>query len=201
MMLGWVLASVVGGRLLLRMGYRTVALSGMTSLTLGALLLSLLGAQASRIEIMAYLSMMGIGMGLSIPAFLIAVQTGVERRQLGTATSTLQFSRSMGGTLGVAVMGVYLTVSLAAGLTARGLDPAGISLNSLMEPAEAGTALVGPLREAMAGAVGGVFVIALIAAVLGLVATAFAPAGRIGKPTPTPDKPLDAPATTLAPEA
>ncbi len=202
MMLGWVVASVVGGRLLLRMGYRTVALAGMSSLTLGALLLALLGAHASRVEIMAYLSMMGIGMGLSIPAFLIAVQSSVPRQQLGTATSTLQFSRSMGGTLGVAVMGVYLTVSLAAGLTARGLDPAGVSLNSLMEPADAGAALIGPLREAMAGAVNGVFVIAFIAAALGLVTTAFAPSGRIGKPTARPGKPVEAAVSSpLAPKA
>ena len=100
MLLGWVLASMVGGRLLLRIGYRTVALTGMVLLTLGAFLVSQSGTDATRMEVMIYLTMMGIGMGLSVPAFLIAVQSSVEKRTLGTATSMLQFSRSIGGTLG-----------------------------------------------------------------------------------------------------
>jgi hypothetical protein len=56
------------------------------------------------------------------PAFLIAVQTSVERRYLGTATSTMQFSRSIGGTLGVSVMGAALSTRAAANLLASGLD-------------------------------------------------------------------------------
>lgn len=181
MMLGWVVASVVGGRLLLVRGYRTVALAGMVSLTLGAFLVSQTGSDATRMEIMVYLTMMGAGMGLSVPAFLIAIQSSVKREELGTATSTLQFSRSIGGTLGVAIMGVFLTNRLASALVERGLDPAGISLNSLMESAETSIEVLGPLRESMATAIGSVFIIAFISAALGLVATAFAPAGRIGK--------------------
>lgn len=201
MMLGWVIASVIGGRLLLYIGYRTVAMAGMASLTIGALLVAQTGVDATRLEIMGYLSMMGIGMGLSIPAFLIAIQSSVPRTQMGTATSTLQFSRSIGGTLGVAIMGIFLTTRLASALTERGLDPTGVSLNSLMEPLEANAALLGPLRESMASAVGSVFVIAFIAAALGLVATAFAPAGRIGKPKAKPGQPSEAASSALAPEA
>ncbi len=182
MMLGWVLASVVGGRLLLRIGYRTIALAGMVLLTLGAFLVSQSGTDATRLEVMVYLTMMGIGMGLSVPSFLIAVQSSVPRRQLGTATSTLQFCRSIGGTLGVSVMGAYLTLRLTNALIAAGLDPNAVSLNSLMESAEgAAVTLTGPMRDAMAIAIEGVFVLAFIAAALGLIATAFAPAGRIGQ--------------------
>ena len=179
MMLGWVLASVIGGRLLLKIGYRTVALTGMVLLTVGSFLLSQSGTEATRMVVMVYLTLMGIGMGLSVPSFLIAVQSSVGKRNLGTATSTLQFSRSIGGTLGVSVMGAYLTVRLTDALLAVGLDPNVVSLDSMMEGAA--MQITGPMRDAMAVAIEGIFVLAFIAAGLGLIATAFAPAGRIGQ--------------------
>lgn len=183
MMLSWVLASFVGGRLLLHMGYRTIALVGMVLLTLGAFLVSQIGADATRWEMMVYLSMMGLGMGLSVPSFLIAVQSTVQRHDLGTATSTLQFSRSMGGTLGVSIMGVVLTSRLASSLLQAGIDPSTVPLDSLIggETAAIPEALMGTLRQALAISIEGVFWLAFIAAALGLVATAFAPAGRIGQ--------------------
>ena len=203
MMLGWVAASVVGGRLLLKIGYRTVALAGMVLLTLGAFLVSQSGTDATRLEVMIYLTMMGVGMGLSVPSFLIAVQSSVGRPNLGTATSTLQFSRSIGGTLGVSVMGAYLTLRLTEALVAAGLAPDAISLNSMIEGAEASAMEVtGPMRDAMATAIEGVFVLAFIAAALGLIATAFAPAGRIGQLGKPPAKGDEAGAQVadLAPE-
>ncbi|HEX9441207.1 MAG TPA: MFS transporter, partial [Roseiflexaceae bacterium] len=102
----------------------------------------------------------------------------------GTATSTLQFSRSIGGTLGVSVMGAALSVRLAAGLAAAGLNPATISVNELLDPlARAGASMTieGALRDALANAIQGVFVIAFIAAALGLAVTFLAPAGRIAQ--------------------
>jgi MFS family permease len=182
MMLGWVLASVVGGRLLLRIGYRTLALTGMVLLTLGSFLMAQSDSSTTRMMLMVYLTLMGIGMGLSVPSFLIAVQSSVEKLKLGTATSTLQFSRSMGGTLGVSVMGTFLTLRLATALAAAGVDPAAISLESMIEGAEnVASAVTGPIRESMAVAIEGVFMLAFVAALLGLIATAFAPAGLIGQ--------------------
>lgn len=180
MMLGWVAASIIGGRLLLHIGYRALALVGMVLLTLGAFLLAQSSADVTRIMVMVYLTMMGVGMGLSVPSFLIAVQSSVAKRSLGTATSTLQFSRSMGGTLGVSVMGAWLTVRLTNALIERGLAPDAISFDSLVEGAESAM-VAGPIRESMAVAIQGVFILAFIAAALGLIATAFAPAGRIGQ--------------------
>lgn len=190
MMLGWVAASIVGGRLLLRIGYRTVALVGMVSLALGAFLVSQSGTDAARFEIMVYLTMMGVGMGLSVPSFLIAVQSSVEKRKLGTATSTLQFSRSMGGTLGVSVMGAFLTYGLMSALGSSGIDIDPTAIETLDTTAIAADPV---LREAMAHAIDGVFMLAFVAAGLGLIATAFAPAGRIGQPQ---DKSGSAPAPT-----
>jgi EmrB/QacA subfamily drug resistance transporter len=187
LMLGWVGASIIGSRLLLRMGYRTLAVFGMTLLTLGALLMALVGTGATRPLIMVFLGMMGIGMGFSIPPFLIAVQSKVSKRDMGTATSTLQFSRNIGGTLGVSVMGAVLSIRLSSLLTGAGLDPAAVSLNSLLDPLATSSAgaLDDALRTALAGAIQSVFVIAFLGAALGLVVAALAPSGQIAHIKPT----------------
>lgn len=184
MLLGWVSASIIGSRLLLRLSYRTLALTGMSLLTLGTLLMSQVGVNAGQMNLMVNLALMGVGMGLSIPAFLIAVQSTVQRRDLGAATSTVQFSRSIGGALGVSVMGVVLSLRLASRLAATGLDPAAVSVNSLLDPlarAAGSLALEETLRSALAGAIQGVFVMAFIIAALGLAATSLAPRGRIAQ--------------------
>lgn len=188
LMLGWTLASILGTRLLLRIGYRTLALTGMILLTLGTIQMSRISTHSSHLGLLAGLAPMGIGMGLSVPSLLIAVQTSVPRSALGTATSTLQFSRSMGGALGVSVMGALLSFRLHAALSDAGMDTAGgkaaALVNRLLDPmarSEAAGALVGTLREALAGAIQSVFVIALIAAALALTATAMAPRGGIAQ--------------------
>jgi MFS family permease len=182
MLLGWVFASIIGSRLLLRLSYRTLALIGMSLLTLGAGLMAWIDVNSSQANLMVNLTLMGVGMGLSIPAFLIAIQSTVRPRDMGAATSTLQFSRSIGGALGVSVMGVALSFRLASRLAEAGLDPAAISVDSLIDPvaqAASSMAMEGTLRTALAGAIQGVFVIAFIVAALGLLATTFAPSGRI----------------------
>jgi EmrB/QacA subfamily drug resistance transporter len=184
LMLGWVGASIVGSRLLLRVGYRTLALIGMSLLTVGTLLMTLNDANTSQLVLLVDLALMGIGMGLTIPSFLIAVQSSVQRKHLGTATSTLQFSRSIGGTLGVSVMGAALSFRLASALTAAGLDPNVVSVDELIDPlptADASAVLEGALRGALASAIQVVFIIALVAAALALVVTFFAPRGRIAQ--------------------
>ena len=197
-LIGWVLASIVGSRLLLRVGYRALALSGMVVLTIGAFPMSRIGADTRQVEIMAYLALMGVGMGLSIPAFLLAVQNSVQRERLGTATATVQFARSMGGALGVSIMGVILGMRLASGLREAGVDPESVSVNSLLDPlgtGGAGVATSGALQKALAGAIASVFLLAFAATVLALVATALAPGGQIrhlaaaregGSPTSAP---------------
>jgi hypothetical protein len=139
--------------------------------------------------LMLNVTLMGFGMGLSIPAFMIAVQSSVERKVLGTATATVQFSRSIGGTLGVSVMGVILSTQLARNLRVAGVATDGVDLSSLLRPAHAA---VGPvvsdvLRGALTAALQSVFVAALIAAVAGLVVTALAPRGGVRRSMPAPE--------------
>ncbi len=174
MLLGWVGASIIGTRLLLKVGYRRLAILGTSFLVIGAFLMSTADANIGQNLLMVYVSLMGIGMGFSIPPFLIAVQTSVERRYLGTATSTMQFSRSIGGTLGVSVMGAALSTRLVSNLAASGLDMERVS--RLLNPLPGDEALLtDAVRVAVADAINIVFVIAFIAAFLGLISTLFTP--------------------------
>jgi EmrB/QacA subfamily drug resistance transporter len=182
MSLAWTFASILAGYLLLKVGYRALALVGMVLVVIGAFFMSQIGAHSNYLLITFYLSIMGLGMGLSIPAFLIAVQSNTRKRDLGVATSTLQFSRSIGGTLGVSILGVFLSSKLASQLTAAGLDPAGVSLDTLLDPvAQASASLAGPVRDALAVAIAYLFLVSFIVAILGLVVVMFTPSGKIAQ--------------------
>ena len=179
-MLGWVFASITGSRLLLHFSPRAIVLVGMSSLTIGSLMMSFVSADTSLARVMLNLAMMGVGMGLTVPAFTIAVQNTVDRAKLGTATATLQFSRVIGGALGVSVMGLILSTRLAANLKAAGLDRAAVSLQDLMRPLHGATALMdATLRGALANAVESVFAAAFAAALVGFAATVFTPRVRV----------------------
>lgn len=174
MLLGWVTASVIGTRLMLKVGYWRLGLIGMTSLSLGTFLMSQASINVSQTLLMGFVALMGIGMGLSIPSFLIAVQSSVERRHLGAATSTVQFSRTIGGTLGVSVMGAVLTLRLTAGLRAAGQDVS--IIQQLLNPTPGSQlAIAEAARLVMADSVNLVFIIAFMAALLGLITIFFAP--------------------------
>ena len=62
---------------------------------------------------------MGIGLGMSLPLFMLAVQNAVPHRVMGIATSTMQFLRSVGGTMGVAIMGSLINSTLSSELAAN----------------------------------------------------------------------------------
>jgi EmrB/QacA subfamily drug resistance transporter len=156
LMLGWVVFSVVGGRLLLRFGYRPTTLSGLALMTAGFTLLSLLPRQAAPIWLHAELMVVGAGLGLTMLTLLIAVQQAAPRPRLGVATSVNQLARSVGGAIGVAVMGVALALGLAARTRGLGaVDPA-----ALVEPASRAAldpATRAVLQDALAGALRSVF--------------------------------------------
>jgi EmrB/QacA subfamily drug resistance transporter len=189
MLLGWVTASVIGMRLILTVGHRRLGVIGTSIFASGAFLMTLIGAGSSQIMMMVFVTLMGVGMGLSIPSFLVAVQTNVERRNLGTATSTLQFSRSIGGTLGVSVMGAALSIRLASNLSAAGLDPKLVT--QLLDPLP-GTQVVidAGVRLAMADSIHLVFVIAFVSAALGLAAVFFTPHQELKEKSPESEPPL-----------
>jgi EmrB/QacA subfamily drug resistance transporter len=171
LMLSWVGLSIIGGRLLLKVGYRPTTLAGLLILTLGFALLSNFQRSTPRVWLYVDLVLIGAGLGLTMLTLLIAVQQSVARAQLGIATSLNQFSRSIGGAVGVAIMGAVLTAGLAShmqqfarsgtgSLTPERAAELASNPNALIEP-QARAALppevLDELQESMASAIHRVF--------------------------------------------
>ena len=116
LMLSWITMSIIGGRLLLKTGFRAITLVGFMILTAGFVFLAMFGRETARVWLYVDLILIGAGLGLTMLTLLIAVQQAVERTKLGVATSLNQFSRAIGGAFGVAIMGAVLTAGLATEL-------------------------------------------------------------------------------------
>jgi EmrB/QacA subfamily drug resistance transporter len=190
-LLGWVVMSVVGGRLMFRIGYRPTIIAGLIVLTGSFAVLTTFGKNTSRPWLIGDVLAMGIGMGLVMFALLITVQNSVNRGQLGIATSLNQFSRSIGQTVGVAIMGTVMTLSLAAHIAEiqreSGLPEADVARtvhnpSALIDPiarASQKPELIRAMSGALAGALHNVFITGVAFAVLALVSGFFLPAGQI----------------------
>ena len=113
--LGWVAMSIVSARLVLRLGYRVLVVSGMTCLTAAFLMLARWSPGLTQAVAMRDALVGGIGMGLTFVPMLIAVQSAVGRADLGAATSMTQFCRTIGGAVGLSVMGAVMIRRLADG--------------------------------------------------------------------------------------
>ncbi|HEX5815248.1 MAG TPA: MDR family MFS transporter [Methylomirabilota bacterium] len=113
--LGWVAMSIVSARLALRLGYRVLVVTGMACLSVAFLLLTRWAPGLTQPVAMRDALVGGIGMGLTFVPMLIAVQSAVARPDLGAATSMTQFCRTIGGAVGLSVMGAVMIRRLAAG--------------------------------------------------------------------------------------
>ncbi|MEA2464078.1 MAG: hypothetical protein QOJ98_1825 [Acidobacteriota bacterium] len=175
LMLSWVLASIVGGRLLIRMSSRSMVLIGLTLMLVGFCALSTFTRDTPRMVMIVELILIGAGLGVTMLILLIASQHAVRREQLGITTSLNQFSRSMGGALGVAVLGALL----AAGLAEFSQDP-----NALVNP-EARAKIAPEELRALQGALEGtlrtIFWTCSAVVALALAAAFRIPKGKVGE--------------------
>jgi EmrB/QacA subfamily drug resistance transporter len=123
MMGGVVTTSITTGRVITRTGkYKWWPVLGMALATVGMILLSRLGIDSTRLQAMIPMFVVGSGMGMTLPTLVLATQNSVSHRDLGTATSAVNFFRSMGGTLGVALFGGIFSATLLSNV-ARVLPP------------------------------------------------------------------------------
>ena len=169
--LGWVAAATVTGQLISRTGrYRPFPIVGSVFILGGLTLLTLLGEGSPPVAVAGILVITGIGMGMTFQPYIIATQNAVEVSNLGIATATIQFFRSMGGSLAVAALGTLLANRLATELQAR-LGAAGAARVDTDRLLGGGASVPGGLsagvRAALADALHSVF---LAAVPLGLVA-------------------------------
>jgi MFS family permease len=107
--IGWALGSLTSGHTVNRFGYRLLAVTGAILVTLGLFLQTRLDAGSSLLQLAGVCWGVGFGMGLVTTAITVSVQNTVEISQVGVATSSTVFSRSLGAAVGVSVMGAILS--------------------------------------------------------------------------------------------
>lgn len=145
LMLGLLITSVVSGRLITRTGrYKIFPILGSGTATIGMLMLSRCGVDTDLWFVWLSAFVLGIGLGGVMQVLVIAVQNNVDRKQLGAATSTATFFRSIGGSFGTAVFGAVWTAQLATQL-AKNL-PADVA-TQLSTAGQSVTASMGNIAE------------------------------------------------------
>ncbi len=204
MMLGIVFGATLSGQLLSRTGghYRAQAIIGTGIMVVGAFLISTMDVSTSFARAVGYIVVLGVGLGATFPTFTLAVQNSVPFRLMGISTSALQFYRSVGGMLGLAVLGALMASRFAskledtvpenvsAALPPGQLDAIKDNPQALVDPsavdrlsagfAQAGPdggqivqALLGSLKSALAGAIGDVFTLSAVVIALSLLVSLF----------------------------
>ena len=148
MMAGILVSSIITGRLVTRTGkLKPYLIVGAVSLTTGFAILGLIDQKTPMTLIAAAMVLVGTGVGMTLQNFVLVVQNAVALSDIGAASATVVFFRSLGGTVGVAVLGAVLARQVATG-TADGQAVA----------------------AAYGDATGHVFLISAAVAVLGVVA-------------------------------
>ena len=163
MSIGWPLASVAAGRLLVRIGVRPVVRAGGVSAVAGTFVIAAFSAHGPLVAgCGAFL--LGVGLGLLNTTFIVAIQSSVPWRQRGVATASNMLMRNLGNAVGAALLGGLLNLRLAHFLEARGLEDT-VSLESVRDLVGEGAHAAGGvdagalalLREGLAGGLGWVF--------------------------------------------
>ena len=204
LMLGFMVSSTIGGQILSRTGrYKYLALSGFVVATIGMIMLSRMDASVSTGTVIRNTAITGLGIGMMMSLFTIVVQNAFSIDRLGQVTASLQFFRSIGGTISVALLGTVMTNSFQNAFlnslpeAVRALIPAA-QLEALGNPqiliAPESTssiqqtfAALGPqgqaaflqlmevIRSSLATAITGIFLAGAAAMVIGFCITLFLP--------------------------
>ncbi|MER7415905.1 MDR family MFS transporter [Micromonospora peucetia] len=175
MMAGVLISSIVAGRLITKTGkIKPYIVFGAIVLVIGFALLGTIDHDTSLVLVGAAMLIVGVGVGMTMQNLVLAVQNTVSLRDIGAASSTVAFFRSLGGTIGVSVLGAVLarqvTDQITADLSAAGIPASGSagagSLNLDAMPA----AVQQIVRAAYGDATGHIFLISAAIAVVGVIA-------------------------------
>jgi len=180
MLLTMMAVSVFAGQVITRTGrYRIFPIIGGIGMTGGMVLLSLIDVHTSTIKLALFMAALGLGMGFLMQTTMLIAQNSVEQRDLGVASSSATFFRSIGGSFGVSLFGTIfarrLHDDLAASLGSSVADRV-TSGGGQVDPSRLGempAAIKVPLFEAIAGALGHVFIWAIPFAALVAVLALF----------------------------
>jgi MFS family permease len=164
MTLAWVVSSFLSGQMVSRTGrYRVFPILGGCLALAGTLLLTRADAGTAAGAIALPLGLIGAGMGMTWPVYMVATQNAVARTELGVASGALLFFRTMAGSVGVALLGAVLNARLGQAVGSRArletIDPHALAsalrtVFLLVVPLAFGLVIVGfaleerPLRSA-----------------------------------------------------
>jgi MFS family permease len=117
---GILAASILSGRRVSHTGrVRRFPIVGTALLTIGMALLAQLDADTSLLLAALFMLITGAGVGMVMQNLTLAVQNAVPRTEMGAATSSVSFFRSLGGSFGTAVFGAILFDQLDRNLRSR----------------------------------------------------------------------------------
>ncbi|MDQ0089476.1 EmrB/QacA subfamily drug resistance transporter [Paenibacillus anaericanus] len=185
LMLSVIVTSTLAGRLMSMVSYRTILIPSMVLMTIGFVLLSQITVDTTKIEIIVYMIVAGLGMGSVYPTIGTAAQSAVDRNMRGVATSSSQFFRSIGGTIGVSVFGSLMSQQMTSGINELSVNlesfPADqldnftnpqILLDSAASASLPHEVLMG-LRNVFSNSIDHLFLGAVIFVLIGLIASFF----------------------------
>ncbi|WET83149.1 MDR family MFS transporter [Amycolatopsis sp. QT-25] len=176
MIFGLLVSSTVSGQLISRTGkWKSHLLLGSVLMTVGLALLGTLDAHTNLVVLSAFMVVLGVGVGMLMQNLVLVAQNDVDAHDLGTATSTLSFFRSLGGSIGVSALGAVLANRVVALMSEKlGPLPGGggeggavPNIATLPEP------VANVVREAYGDATSELFLISAPIALLVVVAVAF----------------------------
>ena len=191
MMAGLLISSMVIGQLVTRFGkWKGYLILGSVLLIAGSVMLSTLHYDTNFVLVSIYMFVMGAGVGMTMQNLVLIVQNVAKPSEMGVASSGVTFFRSLGGTVGVSVMGAVLANSLTS-LFSDGKERIGAAIAQLGDKGadvaaqlSSGTLpevrlLPEPVRSIIedfyAQAISHAFVIGIPLAVISLIAILFLP--------------------------
>ncbi|MFD4505384.1 MFS transporter [Streptomyces sp. NPDC058457] len=168
MMVGILIASTVAGRLISRTGkIKPFVITGAVLLTAGCAGLGTIDYQTPMLFLSVSMLCIGMGVGMTLQNLVLMVQNTVPLKDVGAASSTVTFFRSLGGTIGVSVLGAVLARHVQDQI-AKGLASAGLSGAS--ESTTQSPAMRQIVRVAYGDATAQVFLLAAVAAAFAVIA-------------------------------
>jgi EmrB/QacA subfamily drug resistance transporter len=117
LMAGLLITSIGSGQIISRTGrYKPFPIAGTAIMIVGLVLLSTMTAGTSKLTSSLFMFVLGLGLGLVMQVLVLAVQNAVEYKDLGVATSGATLFRSIGGSVGTAILGSIFTSGLTSDL-------------------------------------------------------------------------------------
>lgn len=173
-LIGWPIASTIAGRILLRVGYRTMSMWGAVLIVAGFVPLAFTSAATGRTEVMIAMMVVGLGLGFISMPYMLGPQNAVPWHRRGVATSSVQFFRNIGGAVAVAALGALLNARFHAVAGPQA------DANTVLEPALRARLNPGALQQitsALLNGLQGVFIALAVLSVAGLFVAVMFPRG------------------------